>query len=588
MILYSSNSQYQPTCTPLPSRDVQVADIGQHTTVLRSRLWERLRFEVEYNRRQGTTTNSYLIRGDRTALIDPPGESFTQIYLKELSPYLEQTPLDYIILGHVNPNRMATLAALVERVPEVTLVCSRPAAQALKTTFPHWDRRLQPVCPPQITLDLGQGHQLQVRTVPTPRWPDGLCTYDPATQILFSGKFFGAHVCSDALFDEDWRRLEVDRRHYFDCLHASQAKQVETALDLQMTKSAVKCFAPGHGPLVRSSLSRLHNDYRQWCQQQAHQTFRVVLLYASAYGSTAILADAIAQGLIQSGVFVESINCELTDPAELAQAIETSDGFIIGSPTLGGHAPVQIQTALGIVLSSAVKTKLAGVFGSYGWSGEALDLIEGKLRDNNYRFGFDTIRVRFSPNAATLEMCQQAGSQFAQQLRKQKKRQTPRQVFTETQADRTEQAVGRIVGSIGVITTRQGDHQSGMLTSWISQATFNPPGIMMAISSHHYAQRLIQPNAKFVVNILKEGRTVRRHFFYEPQPGNNPFAHVACRVASNGCLILEDALAYLECTVQSWMQCGDHWLISAVVNTGDVLELTGVTAIQHRTSGSQY
>lgn len=389
------------------------------------------------------------------------------------------------------------------------------------------------------------------------------------------------------MFDEEWRRLEVDRRYYFDCLHASQTKQIEAALD-QIAPLPVKCLAPGHGPIVRYSLSRLQKDYRQWCQQQAQQTSRVALIYASAYGNTATLANAIAQGLIQSGIAVDALNCELTEPEELAEAVVASDGFIIGSPTLGGHAPVQIQTALGIVLSSVAKTKLAGVFGSYGWSGEAIDLIEDKLRMNNYRLGFDTIRVRFSPDQAKLAMCQQAGATFAQQLRKQKKRRLPRQATTETHTDRTEQAVGRIIGSIGVITTRQGDHHSGTLTSWISQASFSPPGLMIAIAADSAASHLLHPNATFVLNLLKEGRTIRRHFSHQPQPGDQPFAYVAHRAAENGCLIIENALAYLECTVQSWMQCGDHWLIYTAVNDGNVLDPSGVTAIQHRKSGSQY
>ena len=568
-------------------RDVQIAELGSNITVLRSRTWERLKFEVEYNRRQGTTANSYLIRCDRTALIDPPGESFTQIYLEALQPYLAETTLDYVVVSHVNPNRMATLAALVERVPTVAIVCSRPAAQALKAAFPDWSDRLYIICPPQGYLDLGQGRQLQLLPVPTPRWPDGLCTYDPVSQILFSDKLCGAHVCGDAVFDEEWRRLEVDRRYYFDCLHASQTKQVEAALD-QIAPLPVKCLAPGHGPLVRYSLSRLQKDYRQWCQQQAQQTLRVALIYASAYGNTATLANAISQGLIQSGIAVDALNCELTEPEELAEAVVASDGFIIGSPTLGGHAPVQIQTALGIVLSSAIQTKLAGVFGSYGWSGEAIDLIEDKLRINNYRLGFDTIRVQFSPDQAKLARCQQAGAIFAQQLRKQKKRRLPRQAATETHTDRTEQAVGRIIGSIGVITTRQGDHHSGTLTSWVSQASFSPPGLMIAIAADSAASHLLHPNATFVLNLLKEGRTIRRHFSYQPQPGDQPFAHVAHREAENGCLIIENALAYLECTVQSWMQCGDHWLIYTAVNDGNVLDPSGVTAIQHRKSGSQY
>lgn len=572
--------------TPRP-RDVQIAHIGSSTTVLRSRAWERLKFEVEYSHRRGTTANSYIIRADYTALIDPPGESFTQMYLQTLRPFLAEGSIDYIVLGHVNPNRMVTLAALVEQLPEVTIVCSRPAAQAIKTAFPDWDdNKIQAIRPPHANLDLGQGHDLKLLTVPTPRWPDGLCTYDPATRILFSDKLFGTHVCEDAIFDENWRRLEVDRRYYFDCLHASQTKQVEAALD-QIAPLPVRCLAPGHGSLILYSLSRLQDDYRQWCQQQVHQSLQVALLYASAYGNTATMADAIAQGLLQSGIAVKSVNCESIDSDELAKIIETSDGFIIGSPTLAGHAPVQVQTALGTVLSSAVKTKLAGVFGSYGWSGEAIDMIEQKLRDNNYRLGFETLRIRFSPDAQTITDCQRAGAEFAQQLIRQNK-QTTREGISETQAGRTEQAAGRIVGSIGVLTTGQGDRPIGTLSTWISQATFNPPGLMIAVPSDHAAQYLSQPNAPFVLNLLKEGRTVRRHFQSPSTVGDDPFSQVAHRPAANGCLILEDALAYLECTVQDWMDCGDHRLIYAAVDSGEVLEATGVTAIQHRKSGSQY
>ena len=563
-------------------RDVQVAEIDKDTIILRSRTWERLKFEAEYARQRGTTANSYLIRGERTALIDPPGQSFTETFLPELEQHLNFNGLDYIILGHVNPNRMATLEVLLAQAPQAQLICSKPGANVLLKAFPQWKSKIQSVR--EDILDLGGGHRLQFATVPTPRWADGLCTYDPATRILYTDKFFGVHVCDDALFDEDWKQLDGDRRYYFDCLHAMQTKQVEAALN-KLDKLAAKWYAPGHGPVVRYSRSRLTYDYRQWCQQQQKQ-LTVALLYASAYGNTATLAGAIAQGLIQNDIAVESINCELATPAEITQTLEACDGFMIGSPTLGGHAPLQIQTALGIVLSTAAKTKLAGVFGSYGWSGEAVDLIENKLRDANYRLGMETLRVRFSPTEETLETAQAAGTQFAQALKKQKKLRTPVQVLTEAQIDRTAQAVGRIVGSLCVLTTRHGDSHSGILTSWITQATFSPPGLMIALAEDQVDWGAAGDSC--VLNILKEGRTLRRHFSARAIPGENPFAHLATSVAENGCLILNEALAYLECTVHSRMQCGDRSLVYAVVEGGKVLESQGLTAMQHRKSGSHY
>ncbi|MEM1394843.1 MAG: diflavin flavoprotein [Cyanobacteria bacterium P01_D01_bin.116] len=574
------------TTTTNRKRDVQVTEIGQDTIILRSRTWERLKFEVEYSRQKGTTANSYLIQADKKALIDPPGESFTEIYLQELKQHLDLNTLDYIILGHVNPNRRATLEALLPIAPQATIICSRPAANALKAAFPEWESRIQTVRS-EDTLDLGKGHDLTFVSIPTPRWADGVCTYDSGTNILYTDKLFGAHICEDTLFDKDWKSLDAERRYYFDCLHAPQAKQVEAILE-KIAVFPAKTYAPGHGPIVSYSLSRFTYDYHQWCQNQKSQELSVALLYASAYGNTAVLAGAIAQGLIENGVNVESINCESADTDEITRIVEACDGLIIGSPTLGGHAPTQIQTALGIILSTAAKTKLAGVFGSYGWSGEAVDLIENKFKDANYRLGFESIRVRFSPTPEILKQCLKSGALFAQNLKNSKKIRTPSQVITETHIDRTEQAVGRIVGSLCVVTTRDGDTHKGVLTSWVSQASFNPPGIMIAIADEQNADLISNIGDKFVLNILKEGRNIRRYFSRHSTLGDNPFVNLSTETAANGCLILNEALSYLECTVQNRTKCGERWLIYAVVDNGEVLENEGLTAVEHRKSGSYY
>ncbi|MGF1589344.1 MAG: diflavin flavoprotein [Pleurocapsa sp.] len=571
--------------TPAKQRDVQVAEIAINTQVLRSCTWDRLKFEVEYSRQKGTTSNSYLIQADKIALIDPPGQSFTQIYLETLEQHLDLAKLDYIVLQHVNPNRLATIQVLAGKATQAKIICSKPAVNALKAAliFPEWRSRIQ-VVRDNDTLDLGQGHQLQFISVSTPRWVDGLCTYDPQSKIFYTDKFFGVHLCDEPIFDDNWKQLDLDRRFYFDCLHAAQTKQLETAL-AKFSGFESKIYAPAHGSLIKYSLSRFSYDYQQWCQQQTSKKFQVVLLYASAYGNTATIASAIAHGLIQSGVAVESINCELASTEEITAAVQACDGFIIGSPTLGGHAPTQIQTALGIVLANAAKTKLAGVFGSYGWSGEAIELLENKLKDAHYSFGFEPIRVRFSPTATTLKECIQAGTEFTQKLKRTKKLRTPRQAVTETQINRTEQAVGRITGSLCVLTTCSNNVHRGVLTSWVSQATFNPPGVIIAVAKEQNADLISSLGDKLVLNILNEGRSVRRNF---GDQSSDSFGNLTTQPASNGCLIIEEALAYLECTVQNRINSGDRVLIYAVVEQGEVLQSDGITAMQHRKSGSHY
>ncbi|MGF1458888.1 MAG: diflavin flavoprotein [Leptolyngbyaceae cyanobacterium] len=569
--------------TSNPARDVQTLTIAANTEVLRSRSWERLRFEIEYALERGTTSNSYLIRGDRLALVDVPGESFTDSFLTALAQQINPAALDYIILGHVNPNRVKTLTTLLQQAPNATVVCSNPAAKALEKLLENLPK-IQVAKADDTEINLGRGHRLGFVPVPTPRWPEGLWTYDAYTQVLFSNKFFGMHRCDNAVYDLDWQDLLSDRRYYFDCLMAPNARQVAVALE-KLELLNVRMFAPVHGPLVRYHARELPEAYREWSQQQKRKELSVALVYASAYGNTATIAQTLARGITKAGVAVESLNAEQADPEEIKSAVEKSAGFLIGSPTLGGHAPTQIQTALGIILSTASKNQLAGVFGSFGWSGEAIDLLENKLKDGGYSLAFDPIRVKFTPTESTLQYCEEVGTDFAQSLKKVKRAKTP-----STPATSVEQAVGRLVGSLCVVTSRKGDASSAMLASWVSQATFSPPGFTVAVAKDRAIESLLYPGGAFVLNILAEGDHLgpMKHFLKPFGPGEDRFAGIATREAENGCPIIEAAIAYLECEVANRMECGDHWVVYATIRNGEVLKPNAKTAVHFRKTGTHY
>ena len=563
-------------------RDVQVLPIAADTTALRSRSWNRLRFEIEYALEKGTTANSYLIRGNQIALIDPPGESFKDAFLAALKEEIDPHLIDYIVLGHTNPNRVKTLQELIKLAPQSQIVCSNPAAIALKAA--EVDHPIQPV-KGGSDLDLGQGHHLEFIPVPTPRYPDGMCSYDSYSEVLFTDKFFGAHVCSDDAYDINRENLLEDQQYYFDCLMAPNAKQVETALE-RLKDYAPRLYAVGHGPLVRYGATELGQNYAQWAEKQKKKELSVALIYASAYGNTATIAQAIARGITKAGVGVDSINAEQADTGEIKAAAEKSAGFIMGSPTLGGHAPTQIQTALGVVLAAASKNKLAGVFGSFGWSGEAIDMLESKFKDGGYSFGFDPIRVKFTPDDSTLQHCEQAGTDFAQKLKKaSKKTQAPKITATSV-----EKAIGRLVGSMCIVTAKQGNVSSAMLASWVAQATFTPPGFTVAVAKDRAIEGLMNKGAEFVLNILAEGKHLgpMKHFLKPFGPGEDRFEGVETRETEEGQLVLEDAIAYLECEVANRMDCGDHWVVYATVSGGEVIDNDSKTAVHHRKTGTHY
>ncbi len=570
------------------TKDVQVFPIAENTRVLRARTWDRLKFEIEYALKKGTTANSYLIEGDKTALIDIPGESFSDIFLAALCQRIEPQTIDYLILGHINPNRISTLKKLLNLAPQITVVCSNPGAIALKNTLEAIPFKII-VVKGEESLDLGKGHNLEFILTPNPRYPDLLCTYDPKTQVLYTDKLFGMHVCGDRVFDEGWIIDNDDRRYYFDCLIAPHAQQISNALD-KLAEKAAKIYGVGHGCLVKYSITELTNYYREWLKAQNTREITTALIYASAYGNTATISQAIARGITKAGVGVEAINAEFADPETIKTAVEKANGFIIGSPTLGGHAPTQIQTALGIVLNNTNKTKLAGVFGSYGWSGEAIDILETKFRNAGYSFGFEPIRVKFKPTDGILKTCEEAGTDFAQALKKALRTRKAKVATGTSATDRTEQALGRIVGSLCVVTTKQEELSGAMLASWVSQATFNPPGLTVAVAKDRAIESLLHPGNKFVLNILQEGKHLglMKQFLKRFAPGEDRFVGVATEEAENGCPILSDALAYLECRVDNKLECGDHWLLYAVAENGKLLQSEGVTAVHHRKSGSHY
>jgi flavin reductase (DIM6/NTAB) family NADH-FMN oxidoreductase RutF/flavodoxin len=411
-----------------------------------------------------------------------------------------------------------------------------------------------------------------------------------------SGKFFSAHLCSEAFAEANRSSTEEDRRYFYDCLMAPMARQVETVVE-RLEELDIRTIAPGHGPAIADSWRSLLNDYRRWGEGQQRSKLSVALLFASAYGNTAAIADGLAQGVSRTGVRVESINCEFSGAEQLLNAIRSCDAILIGSPTLGGHAPTPIVSALGTLLAEGDRSKPVGVFGSFGWSGEALDLLESKLRDGGFRFAFEPIKVKFSPDAATLKTIEETGTSLGRSLLAEQRKQQRRSAgggLSESRSNPAIQALGRVLGSLCVLTTCKGEPESrlsgAMVASWVSQASFAPPGLTVAVAKDRAVEALLHIGDGFALNVLAAGRETgaMKQFLQPFAPGADRFAGLELESTPAGQPILPEGLAWLDCTVKQRMECGDHWLIYAQVDAGGVLDASGATAVHQRRSGANY
>jgi len=357
----------------------------------------------------------------------------------------------------------------------------------------------------------------------------------------------------------------------------------------------VQKISPMHGPEVRSSVAELLRCYRAWAEAQLQRAeeAKAAVIYASAYGNTATLAEALCRGLTKAGVAVESVNCEHASVEEVEAALQGAQGLCIGSPTLGGHVPTPVQEALGLVLREVRPGEVpAGVFGSFGWSGEAVDILEGKLRDAGFDLAFESIRCKFTPTMKTIQVCEESGTDLAQAMRKSRTRQAAKQKRTLAEGG-TAEAVGRIVGSLCILTCRAEDAASALLASWVSQAAFNPPALTVAVAKERAAEGLIFPGSKVAINVLAEGqeKAAMKHFLSPFKPGEDRFEGVACEEAANGCMVLtEAACSYLECTVMDKMEAGDHWVVLCQVDDGALVgtNSSGDSAVHFRRTGASY
>ncbi|MDJ0633642.1 MAG: diflavin flavoprotein [Xenococcaceae cyanobacterium MO_188.B29] len=558
---------------------IQTVEIAPDTMAIRSLDWDRDRFDIEFGLQNGTTYNSFLIRGEKTALIDTSHRKFRQLYLDNLAEIIAPSQIDYLIVSHTEPDHSGLVKEIIELAPKVTVVGAKTAIHFMENWIHHpFERK---IVKNGDQIDLGKGHILEFVNAPNLHWPDTIFSYDAKTQVLYSCDAFGMHYCSDSVFDRDLAVIELDYQFYYECLMAPNARSVLSALKRMDKLGQVKTIANGHGPLLRQNVEELVNRYRNWSQAQAKTENLVLVFYVSHYGYSDRLAQSIARGLIKTGVGVEMIDLKTADPQQMQKLVSTAEGIAIGMPSaLDATAIAAVNTILGTAKSKQV----FGLFESYGGDDEPIDSLLSQLKNLGLTTIFPPIRVKEIPSETTYHVCEEAGIDMGQYLRRDDK-------ITKLKSlnPNLEKALGRLSSGLYIITVVKGNIKSAMLASWVSKASLKPLGLTIAIAKEQAMESLMQVGDRFVLNVLAESnyQTVMKHFLKRLPPGADRFTEVKTQPASNGSPILTDALAYMECQVKNRIECSDHWIIYAEVEVGQVLK-SGFAAVHHRKVGNHY
>ena len=374
-------------------------------------------FDIVMNTEFGTSYNSYVIRGkEKTALVECSHLDFFDNYLANIGQICDPQEIDYIILNHNEPDHSGALAKLLDVAKNAQVVVSKAGGTYLKNITNRTDLNLLEVKDGD-TLDLGE-RTLKFLIAPNLHWPDSMFTWDEQEGILFSCDFLGCHYCAPEMLDTTVQNVwEYDSAlaYYYKAIFGPfpgfVAKGLQKIKDLP-----IHYVCPSHGPVLtkEGNLSKAIACYEEWSQPV--ESNEIPVFYVSAYGNTKQLAEAIAQGIRQAkpGHEVQTYDIIQYDMAMLGDLLNRCKAFAIGSPTINRDAVQPVWELLSHVDAVNCPKKPCLVFGSYGWSGEAIPNLIARLTNLKMAVYADPCRGCFVPTQEDLERAKVAGETFAQ------------------------------------------------------------------------------------------------------------------------------------------------------------------------------
>jgi len=367
-----------------------------------------------YETPRGSTYNAYLVRGaDKTALVDTVKVPFVPELLDRIRSVVPLETIDYIVVNHVEPDHNGGLRIVMEACPNAKVVASAGGVRGVGEY--HGPDLPITAVGPDDTLDLG-GLTLKFMPMPMVHWPDSMFTYCPEQCCLMPNDAFGQHLASSARFaDEIGLDLAVEElaTYYANILMPLSTQVAKAVAKVVEAGWVCKTIAPSHGAIWRErDIPTLFDAYDRY---SSGDTFdKLVIAYGTMWGSTDILARRIADGAASTGVEVKLFDLAATPFADITRHVFDARALLLGSPTL--HHGMLYRPAGYLQYLAGLKpaNKVAGAFGSYGWSSGATKQMTTRLEEIGLEMPFDDFTVKYAPTAEDLEAAHAWGRQFGE------------------------------------------------------------------------------------------------------------------------------------------------------------------------------
>jgi flavorubredoxin len=379
--------------------------------------WELRRFHGhELSTHRGSTYNSYLILDEKNVLVDTVWDPFQKQLLENISEIIDPAKIDIIVTNHAETDHAGSLPSVLRYAPNAKLIVSKRGAESVEGLF-HKSWNFQTVKTGD-RISIGENELVFIET-PMMHWPDSMFTYLTGHNILMSNDAFGQHYSTEYRFNDQVNREELyeEAFKYFVNILTPYCDVISRKTDEVLALGLpVDMIAPSHGVIWRDNPMQIVNAYREWAQQKADA--RVVILYDSMWHATRRMAETIGEGLAEAGVQYKIVNVAGTDRNDALVDVFRSKCILIGSPTFNNRVLPTIAPMLEDIRGLRFKNKIGAAFGSYGWSGESVRIIEELLGQCSIPLAYPGIKCKWQPGREDLAACRAFGKQLGEITKK--------------------------------------------------------------------------------------------------------------------------------------------------------------------------
>ncbi len=369
----------------------------------------------EYSTHRGSTYNAYLIVDEKIALVDTVWGPYFQELIDHINEIIDIKKIDYVIANHAETDHSGGLPAVMKHIPNATVVVSEKGRESIPKHY-HEDWNFK-VVKTGDSISLGKNSLVFV-AAPMLHWPDSMFTYLTGKNILMPNDAFGQHIASSSRFNDEVDMTEVYQeaiKYYANILTPFSDLVIRKIDEFKKLNIPVDIIAPSHGIIWRKDPMQIVSQYYEWAQGKNDGS--AVIIYDTMWKGTEKMAQAIAEGLEKEGVKYKLFNIAVCDRNDVLTEVFKTKGILIGSPTLNNGLLPTIMPILEDLKGLKFKNKVGAAFGTYGWSGENVKIIEEILEKAKIKILQEGIKFKWQPTKEELGKCVEFGRSFAQKMK---------------------------------------------------------------------------------------------------------------------------------------------------------------------------